>query len=299
MTAPTLTAAQVQKAVPNAKNITEIGKGGQKLVFAADLDGYRCVLKFMSPDLDFASLDPSETGLDAVTARAQREVETMQQCNCPYLVKTGNLPMTNVMIDNQPYILFSEELIDGADLRTMLKTGVLPIAEIIDLGQHITIAVSALWAQHKIHRDIKPGNVMRRNADRAFILLDMGLVFDLDDESLSISPVGTKIYFAPEQMDFANRRSVMDFRSDLFSLGIVMYEMATGHHPFMTPDVRNSMDVLFNIKNLTPALPSKFRPEIPAPLDTFIMRLLAKRPALRYRKIDMVLQTLEQMKGGR
>jgi serine/threonine-protein kinase len=171
--------------------------------------------------------------------------------------------------------------------------------EVIDLGYPITTAVSALWAQRKIHRDIKPGNIMRRDADRAFILLDMGLVFDLDDESLSISPVGTKIYFAPEQMDFANRRSVLDFRSDLFSLGIVMYEMGTGHHPFMTPDVRNSMDVLYNIRNLTPVSPSQYRPEIPQPLETFIMRLLAKRPALRYRKVDMVLQALEQMKGGR
>ncbi len=299
MTAPTLTVEQVQRAVPNATNITEVGKGGQKIVFAADLDDHRCVLKFMSPDLDFASLDPNETGIDAVTARAQREVETMQQCNCPYLVKTGTFPMTKVVIDDQPYILFSEELIDGIDLKALSKSERLPIPEIIDLGSHITSAVSALWEQRKIHRDIKPGNIMRRNSDRVFILLDMGLVFDLDDESLSIGPVGTKIYFSPEQMDFLNRRSVLDFRSDLFSLGVVMYEMATGKHPFMTPDVHNSMEIMYNIRNLTPVPPTQHRPDMPPSLETLILRLLAKRPALRYRKIDLVLQALEQVKGGR
>lgn len=299
MTAPTLTIEQVQRAVPTAANIVQIGKGGQKTVFAADFEGQRCVLKFMSPDLDFASLDPNETGVDAVTARAQREVETMQQCNCPFLVKTGIIPMTKVIIDNQPYIMFSEELIDGVDLREFSKTDRLPIPELLDLGLHITSAVSALWSQRKIHRDVKPGNIMRRNSDRAFILLDMGLVFDLDDESLSISPVGTKIYFSPEQMDFLNRRSVLDFRSDLFSLGIVMYEMATGKHPFMTPDVHNSMDIMYNIRNMTPAPPSQHRQDLPLDLGSFILRLLAKRPALRYRKIEMVLHEIEQLKGGR
>lgn len=299
MTAPTLTVEQVQRAVPKATNITQIGKGGQKIVFAANLDGQRCVLKFMSPDLDFASLDPNETGIDAVTARAQREVETMQQCNCPYLVKTGILPMTKVVIDNQPYILFSEELIDGVDLKALLKSERLTIPEIFNLGFHITSAVSALWDQRKIHRDIKPGNIIRRNHDRSFILLDMGLVFDLDDESLSMGLVGTKIYFSPEQMDFLNRRSVLDFRSDLFSLGVVMYEMATGKHPFMTPDVHNSMDIMYNIRNMTPIPPAQHRPDMPVALESFILRLLAKRPALRYRKINLVLQELEQMKGGR
>ncbi len=299
MAAPTLTIEQAMQAVPAAKNFVQIGKGGQKIVFAADLDGVRSVIKFMSPDLDIPSADPNETIIDAVTARAQREVETMQLCNSPYLVKTGALPMTTVTIDQQPYIMFSEELIEGADLKALNRSEpFLPLMQLIELGLHISLAIKALWERRKIHRDIKPGNIMRRDSDKSFVLLDMGLVFNLDDESLSIGPVGTKIYFSPEQMDFFNRRSVLDFRSDLFSLGIVMYEMATSRHPFLTPEVHNSMDIMYNIRNLTPPPISQYRPDIPLPLETLILRLMAKRPALRYRKIDMVLEELASLKGG-
>ena len=140
---------------------------------------------------------------------------------------------------------------------------------------------------------------MRRESNGAFVLLDMGLVFDLQDESLSIGPVGTPLYFSPEQLDFNNRRTVMNFRSDLFSLGTVMYEMATGAHPFLQ-SAQTSWEVLGNIANMTPRLPRELRPDLPEKLNEIIMRLLAKRPALRYRSIELFQRSLREVEieGG-
>ena len=162
------------------------------------------------------------------------------------------------------------------------------------LGMHVADAIEALWTYKKIHRDIKPGNIMRRASNGDFVLLDMGLVFDLNDESWSVGPVGTPIYFSPEQMDFASRRQVLDFRSDFFSLGITLYQLATGTHPF-TPNAQNTWDVMNNIKNKQPPTPHDLQSGIPQSLSDIIMRLLGKRPALRYRRISMLRNALAKV----
>jgi serine/threonine-protein kinase len=170
--------------------------------------------------------------------------------------------------------------------------------ELVKLALHISEAISAIWQFSKVHRDIKPGNIMRRASDGEYILLDMGLVFDLGDLSLSVTPVGTPHYFSPEQMDFDHRRTVLSFRSDLFSLGIVMYEMATGTHPFVTPATRTTRDVVGNILRLTPTPPNAVRPDLPQSLNDTMLRLLAKRPALRFRSIALFQRALGVGTGG-
>lgn len=264
------------------------------MVFSGIIDGRKYALKFMSPN-------PSQVGgqnsefLDDVTSRAQREVETMQQCSTPHLVKMGPIGLNTTDIAGDPIIYFSEEFVEGQNLRSYLQSnGVFSVSELIRLSFHISEAIKSIWQFSKIHRDIKPGNIMRRDDNGDFILLDMGLVFDLQDESLSVSPVGTPLYFSPEQMDFNNRRTMMNFRSDLFSLGTVMYEMATGQHPF-TQGATTTWDVLGNIANKVPRAPRALRPELPEKLSDIIMRLLAKRPALRYRSIELFQRALREV----
>jgi eukaryotic-like serine/threonine-protein kinase len=214
---PTLTAQQVQQAVPDATNVAFLDKGGQKVVFSCTIDGKPYVLKILQPHL--RPVMPEQSGdvgadpisIDDVTARAQREVATMKECDTPHLVKIGPIEMRTIQIDGEDLLCFSEEMIDGLPLNKLLRqSGPLSPAEIITLGQNIATAIGALWQRNKIHRDIKPGNIMRRRTG-GFVLLDLGLVFDLNDESYSIGPVGTHIYFSPEQMDFANRRQVRHY----------------------------------------------------------------------------------------
>jgi serine/threonine protein kinase len=295
-----LTIEQVKCLIPQASEVRELDQGGQKLVFTGIIDGEKYALKFMSPNPQ-QDVDLSDEFLDDVTARAQREVETMQQCSTPHLVRMGPIGLQVGDVAGKPVIYFSEEFIEGENLHQHLQdTGPLPLDELIRLAFHISEAVRAIWQFSKIHRDIKPSNIMRCDVNGEFVLLDMGLVFDLQDASISVSPVGTPLYFSPEQMDFDNRRTVMNFRSDLFSLGIVLYEMATGRHPFITATATTTWEVLGNIVNMNPEPPISLRPELPQSFNEVILRLLAKRPALRYRSIDLFQRDLRgiEVKGG-
>ena len=298
MKIPQLTIEQVQAVIPSASKIQEVDRGGQKLVFSGIIDGHKYALKFMVPNPSQVDGQNSEF-LDDVTSRAQREVETMQQCSTPHLVEMGPIGLNTTDIAGDPIIYFSEQFIEGQNLRAYLQSaGVFSPQELVRLAFHMSEAIKAIWQFSKIHRDIKPGNIMRRNDNGNFVLLDMGLVFDLQDESLSVCPVGTPLYFSPEQMAFNNRRTVMNFRSDLFLLGTVIYEMATGKHPF-TESASTTWDVLGNIANATPRSPTELRPELPVKLGEIIMRLLAKRPALRYRSIDLFQRALREVETER
>lgn len=303
---PQLTEDEIKAAVPEASDVKYLDKGGQKVVFSCTLRGQPYVLKFLRPNpRPLADQDPDasvqQVSLDDVTARARREVATMKQCDSPYLVKIGPVELRSVRIGNEDLICFSEELVNGQPIKKLLKPnqpGMTP-TELVKLGLHVADAIDVLWKHDKIHRDIKPGNIMQR-ATGDFVVLDMGFVFDLNDESWSMGPVGTPIYFSPEQMDFSNRRQILDFRSDLFSLGVTLYQMATGVHPFIG-SAQTSWEVMTNIKNVQPPVPNTLQASIPEALSDVIMRLLAKRPALRYRKIEMLQQALRKSlpEGGK
>ena len=298
MASPTISPADVAMAIPGSQDIVLVGDGGQKRVFRARIAGRVYAVKFMRPTVQqVATSEIAEdvSLVDDVTARATREVETLGQCRTPHLVKPGPLGLTAVDIRGERLLYFTEEFIDGDPLTVALQSGSsMSVRELVALGTQITLAIEELWSFNKIHRDIKPGNIMRRRSTEIFVLLDMGLVFDLDDRSFSLGPVGTLAYFSPEQMDFRNRRSILDFRSDTFSLGIVLYMMATRQHPFGA-GATNSWEILTNIQNMTPLSPKQLRADLPDELSVIILRLLGKRPALRYRSTRMLLDAFRSV----
>ncbi len=298
MAIPDLNTSDIRSLVPNSQDVLELDRGGQKIVFSATIDGTRYAIKALRANpIDPAIGDESDV-LDDVTARAQREVETMQQCDTPHLVKMGPIGLTTGTVRGQQVIYYTEEFIEGQNLWSYLRShGPMDVQELAILGTHIAQGIRAIWQFSKIHRDIKPGNIMRRNSGE-FILLDMGLVFDLTDESLSVSPVGTPKYFSPEQLNFVQRRTVLDFRSDLFSLGIVLYEMSTGTHPFAPSKGLTTWEVIGNIHNLHPPAPSRVVSTLPSEFDRVVMRMLGKKPALRYRSIDLFIRDLNNLMGG-
>lgn len=298
MDLPNLTEADVQGAIAGIEAIDAPLRGGQKLVFPCTISGQQCALKVMltnqSGPEGGSPEDASFEGLDEVTARARREVEIMGRCDSPHVVKLGPLPLTAADIRGQSVVYFSEEWIDGRDLKAIIRDdGPLPLTQVVNLGKHVTEAVGVLWSLAKIHRDIKPGNIMRRDATGDFVLLDMGLVFDLRDVSLTPAGLlpGTWMYFSPEQAEFANKRQ-MDFRSDLFSLGIVLYEAATGRHPFWEHGM-SAPETLSRILGSSAVGPSAHRSEIRPEMDEVILRLLAKRPHLRYRTCADLIAALD------
>jgi serine/threonine protein kinase len=288
----------VQRGSVGWRSRSHLADGGQKRVFRATIATAAYAVKFMRPTVQqVATAEVAEdvSVVDDVTARAAREVETMRQCETPHLVKPGPIGLTAAEVSGERLLYFTEEFIEGDNLRTHLEdTGPMSVRELARLATEMTLAIQELWSFRKIHRDVKPTNIMRRRDTGEFVLLDMGLVFDLDDRSFSLGPVGTLAYFSPEQTDFRNRRTVLDFRSDTFSLGIVLYLMATGQHPF-TQGASNTWEVLNNIQTLVPVRPKQIRADLPDELDGIIVRLLGKRPALRYRTPQRLLGAIKEV----
>jgi len=296
MPLPNLTRDDIQAAFPEVADVREPNTtGGQKIVFPCTIDGEQYALKIMltTPTAGPDQPDVSVDDFDEVTARAKREIEIMETITSPHLIKLGPLPFQQKEIAGQNILVFTEEWVEGQDLRASLQAGVaFSIADVVQLGRDIADAIQCLWDAQKIHRDIKPGNIMRC-ASGEYILLDMGMVFDLDDISLTGPGLiaGTLLYWSPEQTDY-NRRRNLDFRSDLFSLGVVMYEVCTGRHPFWTRGM-SSQQAVANMLGVPPARPSTIRQDIPAELDDILLRVLAKRPHLRFRTCDRFTSALD------
>lgn len=289
---PMLDENDVVDIVPEATNVMRIAHGAQKVVFRCTINEVDYALKFMLiPTSDFE--DEVNITNSSVFLRAKREVDTLRACQSPHLVTLGNIELSYSNHNKQHIVYFSENLISGSDLRTLTKDKrTLPPSDIACLGRQIGEAISTLWAQGRVHRDIKPGNIIRDGASGNFVLLDAGLVLDVAGESLSYCPVGTHSYYSPEQFEFVGRKGKLDLRSDFFSLGITMYQLATGIHPFHSPG-ENDVQVYQNIMNKNPVHPCELSSAVSEELGDVIMRLLGKQPHLRFRNYEQLSNALE------
>ena len=297
---PTLTAEQVDAVIESVSDVVEIGRGGQKIVFRCAIEGEPFAIKFiLCPDtLGWDDSEDEESEYEPeVIIRAKREIETMRYCTSEHMVKLGPIGLEFLDIDGENLAYYTEELIDGHDLKSVLDdNSTLAPEELIELGLDVTDAIKALWDIGKIHRDIKPGNIMRRSAG-GYVLLDAGLAIDVAGESLSGGfTVGTRLYFSPEQFDYSSRRSSLDFRSDIFALGVTMYHLATGNHPFYSRGI--SSETFFN--NVTSEAPKPITESVsgfPERLNEVILRMLGKSPHLRFRKCELVTRELMAVKA--
>ncbi len=179
------------------------------------------------------------------------------------------------------------ELLEGEDLGRRLRRGPLPVAQAVELGAAVAEGLGEAHRHGVIHRDVKPRNLFVTAAGEVKIL-DFGLArsagCETGDDTASLLPdltsegavVGTAAYMSPEQA----RGAEVDHRTDVFSLGTVLYEALTGVHPFRTD--RGPADTMTAILRDDPPPPSAVRPEIPAPLDGIVLRCLAKEPDDRF-----------------
>ena len=288
--------SELRSYVPNLDTAELVQMGGQKAVYKASLDGHIYALKMIALDIqeewedgeEGESLDVSE-----IISRAKREVTILGDADVPVLTKRGPLGLTLVPIDGQLWLYFTEEWIEGTSLRDLLKSERLTPARAARLGVDIVQATCWLAKRNFVHRDIKPANVMWSVDRSRFVLLDHGIALDLHGTSLTRSPliVGTAAYLSPEQMDPTRKRG-LDFRSDLFAIGILLYESAVGQHPFRPPG-SSQKDVLGNILTINPQPAAEMFDDFPRPLSDFITRLLGKKPHMRFRSCDRALEEIE------
>jgi serine/threonine protein kinase len=177
--------------------------------------------------------------------------------------------------DRLPHIVM--QYVAGASLQERLdRSGPLPLTEILRIGMQTASGLSAAHAQGLVHRDVKPANILLENGVERVKLTDFGLARAADDASLTQSGAvaGTPAFMSPEQAE----GKPVDHRSDLFSLGSVLYAMCTGRPPFRAG---TSMGVLKRVCEGTPTPIRETNPEVPDWLVAVVERLHAKEPAER------------------
>jgi eukaryotic-like serine/threonine-protein kinase len=206
--------------------------------------------------------------------------------------------------DHRPFIAM--EFIDGETLRQHIHGQPLPLPEILDLGIQIADALDVAHAEGIIHRDIKPSNVFVTKRGQAKVL-DFGLAKLVPKDFLQLNPEstpstapqdsvsvvgiisGTPAYMSPEQV----RGDDLDLRTDIFALGLLLYEMATGRQAFSG---KTGGAVIEAILTRSPLTARTLNPQIPAPLDEVITKCLEKDRNLRYASAAAVRSDLQQLK---
>lgn len=191
-------------------------------------------------------------------------------------------------VEEQPSPFLVMEYVHGQTLQHKLDhSGPLPLKEILRIGYQVAAGLVAAHKQGLIHRDIKPSNILLENGVERVKLSDFGLARAVDDASLTQSGLvaGTPLYMSPEQAEARH----IDHRSDLFSLGSVLYTLATGHAPFRGT---TSLAVLKRVCEATPRPIREVNPEFPDWLDVLVARLLAKNPEERSQSAQEVADEL-------
>jgi serine/threonine protein kinase len=267
------------QTVAHYRLVAKISEGAGAVVYHAhDLAlGREVVLKLVAPG-----------GLDGV-ARFQHEARAISSLNHP------NICTIYEIGEHDGCHFLAMELLDGEVLARDISRGPLAIERLIDIAIQIADGLDAAHEERIVHRDLKPANIFVTRSGRVK-LLDFGVALLLPARAESGAPgrittstAGTIPYMSPEQA----QAEALDHRSDLFSLGTVLYEMATGRRPFVAP---TAPETLAAIATSAPPAPSTINPHVPADLERIIAKALEKKPALRYQTASDVRTDLQRLK---
>src|SRR6059058_6237198 len=259
--------------------LRKLGSGGMADVYLAEDKelGRRVALKL---------LNERHANDDQFVERFRREAQSAAGLNHPNIVSIFDRGQA----EGTYYIAM--EYLDGRTLKELLvRNGPTPIPIAIDYARQILGALAFAHRNGIVHRDIKPHNIVV-GGDGRLKVTDFGIARSGTSQMTEVgSIVGTAQYLSPEQA----RGAPVDPRSDLYSLGIVLYEMLTGTVPF-TGDT--PLEIAMKHLSTTPEPPSERRPEVPHELDSVVLRALAKDPHERYQSADEMDADLARVAEG-
>lgn len=252
-----------------------IGQGGNGIVLKGrqpELNRLVAV-KVMAPQLATSA---------AARTRFAREAQATAA-----IVHPSVMPILTVHSQGQlPYLVMP--FVDCESLQQRIdREGALPVVDVLRIGHQIAEGLAAAHAQGLVHRDVKPANILLEKGVDRVMLTDFGLARAVDDGSLTRTGViaGTPQYMSPEQA----RGDLVDTRSDLFSLGSVLYAMCTGRPPFRA---ETTYGILRRVTDEQPQAVQSSNTAVPVWLSGFIGNLLEKQPLHREASADSVAETL-------
>jgi non-specific serine/threonine protein kinase len=262
-----------------------LGAGGMGEVYRGeDLRlGRPVALKFLPPGL---KSDP------------ESRARLLNEARAASMLRSPNIAVTYDIGEQGGTDFIVMEFVEGELLSARVAKGPLPVREAIDIGIQVADALDEAHARGIIHRDIKSANLMR--TERGLVkVLDFGLAKFVSPEALDVTQqlttagmiVGTVSYMSPEQ---ALGRPI-DHRSDLFSLGVVLFELVTGRMPF---DGASPVEIVDHILHETPPAASRFASGVPPAFDGVVARALEKDPLFRYRSAREMYASLRHVADG-
>jgi len=284
---------KVKQAAPEAKDLEEFDSGGFKVVYRAVVSGRIEAVKLVQIPSD----ESDETLRDENLRRITRELDILSKCKSPYMVKLGAITPRPCEIDSIEYVLYSEEYLPGNSLRKLILKDNRPSkGELAELGVCLLKVVLELASMNVIHRDIKPDNIIRTNDPmRPYVLLDLGIAFQIGGTRITRNSAripGTLYYIAPEMLDQGFRQN-LDYRADLYTIALTLYEFASGDNPFAHRG-DPQFTTLYRIKTQRPKPLWELRGDLPAGLCSMIDQLMRKLPALRPANFDQLIREMER-----
>lgn len=217
-------------------------------------------------------------------ARIKKEINIQKELNCIYFPK-----IYYTKIDESECLIY-EEYIEGDDLTKYVGKNSKFYnneKECLKILKELVIGLSYVWNQNIVHRDIKPANIIIRNSNLKPVILDLGIAKNLDSNSVTQGGMwGTPGYSSPEQS--FNKRDLFGKKSDMFSLGVVIYELFYSERPFKDAYEAAMLQCDFYKNNLQPS--ENFK--------KIISKLLEKMPYNRYKNADAIIQEINQIIGG-